>query len=107
MLRLLVVIDPALADQPVAGAVPRSLRDGGHEVVHAGGLTSPEEIAAAAVQEDVDAVVLLDAVEGGQVAGLVGVLLEEGGVDDIAVLGLGPSVTGAEALERVRRSAGS
>ncbi len=107
MLRLLVVVDPALADQPVAGAVPRALRDAGHEVVHAGGLVAPEEIAAAAVQEDVDAVVLLDAVEGGQATGLVGVLLEQGGVDDITVVGLGPSVTGAEALETVRRAAAS
>lgn len=106
MLRLLFVVDPALAEEAVARALPRALRDEGHEVVYAAGLVEPEQVVATAVQEDVDAVLLLDAVGGAQVAGRVGVLLEEGGVDDIGVLPLGVGSTAADLLESVRRLGG-
>lgn len=105
MLRLLFVVDPALADESVARALPRTLRDEGHEVVYAAGLAEPDQVVATAVQEDVDAVLLLDAVGGAQVAGQVVVLLEEGGAGDIAVIPLGPESRGAEVAERVRRQA--
>lgn len=107
MLRLLFVVDPALADETVARALPRALRDEGHEVVYAAGLAEPDQVVSTAVQEDVDAVLMLDAVGGAQVAARVVVLLEEGGADDIVVLPIGPEVTGAEVVERVRREAGA
>ena len=105
MLRLLFVVDPTLADEAVARALPRALRDEGHEVVYAAGLGEPDQVVASAVQEDVDAVLVLDAVGGAQVAGRVGVLLEEGGADDIGVLPLGPESTAADVTGAVRRLA--
>lgn len=107
MLRLLFVVDPALAEESVARALPRALRDEGHEVVYAAGLGEPDQVVATAVQEDVDGVLLLDAVGGAQVAERVVVLLEEGGAGDIAVVPLGPESRGAEVAERVRRQVGA
>lgn len=101
MLRVLVVVDPALTDQPVAGAVPRALRDAGHEVVHAGGTVAPDQVAATAVQEDVHVVVLLDAVAGGQTRDLVAGVLVDGGVDDIDVLAFGPDAAGGDVLTQL------
>lgn len=105
MLRILVVVDPALAEEPVAGRVPRALRDAGHEVVHAGGLTEPGQVAAAAVQEDVDAVVLLDAVAGDQARAGVAEVLTAGGVDDVDVLAVGPDATGGDVLSALAQRA--
>lgn len=106
MLRLLFVVDAALTEHDVARAVPRTLRDLGHEVVYAAGLVDPDQVVATAVQEDVDAVLLLDAVSGGQMATQVANLLQDGGAGDITVLPVGPEVTAAEVEESVRRVAG-
>lgn len=107
MLRLLFVVDPALADESAARALPRALRDEGHEVVYVAGLAEPDQVVATAVQEDVDAVLLLDAVGGAQVTERVVALLEEGGADEIAVVPLGPDSRGADVVERVRRQVGA
>ena len=50
----------------------RRLRDAGHEVVALGAGASAEQVAAIAVQEDVDAVAVTGTEPGGEVAGLLG-----------------------------------
>ena len=85
-----------------AKIVARALRDGGFEVVYSGLHQSPEEIVAAALQEDVAAVGL--SVHSGAHLSLFGRvvdLLAERGADDIVVFGGGiiPSADIAE-LER-------
>jgi len=69
-----------------AKVVARALRDAGHEVIYTGLRQTPEQIAAAAVQEDVDAVGL-SILSGAHNALLPEVtrLLREGGAADILV----------------------
>jgi len=69
-----------------AKVVARALRDAGHEVIYTGLRQTPEQIAAAAVQEDVDAVGL-SILSGAHNALLPEVtrLLREGGAEDILV----------------------
>jgi methylmalonyl-CoA mutase C-terminal domain/subunit len=100
MLRVLVVVSPSLVDDPSSGAVHRLLRDAGHEVVHAGSMSEPEQIAAAAVQEDVDVVALVVAAaeEAGDVR--LGEALASAGVLDIGISVVGPGVSALEAVEQ-------
>jgi methylmalonyl-CoA mutase cobalamin-binding domain/chain len=51
---------------------PRALRDTGHEVVVLGEGVTPAEVAAVAVQEDVDVVAVSDADLGATVVGSLG-----------------------------------
>ena len=69
-----------------AKVVARALRDAGYEVIYTGLRQTPEQIAAAAVQEDVDAVGL-SILSGAHNALLPEVtrLLKEQGADDILV----------------------
>ena len=69
-----------------AKVVARALRDAGHEVIYTGLRQTPEQIAAAAVQEDVDAVGL-SILSGAHNALLPEVtrLLKEQGAEDILV----------------------
>jgi methylmalonyl-CoA mutase C-terminal domain/subunit len=69
-----------------AKVVARALRDAGHEVIYTGLRQTPEQIAAAAVQEDVDAVGL-SILSGAHNALLPQVtrLLREQGAEDILV----------------------
>jgi methylmalonyl-CoA mutase C-terminal domain/subunit len=70
--------------------VARALRDAGMEVIYTGLHQSPEQIAAAAIQEDVDAVGL-SCLSGAHMTlfpRVVNLLREEGG-DDIVVFGGG------------------
>lgn len=99
MLRVLVVVSPDLIDDPSWGAVPRVLRDAGHEVVHAGPLSTPEQIAAVAIQEDVDVVAL---VVGAEAAGdsRLGEVLASAGVPDIGISVVGPGESALDAVER-------
>jgi methylmalonyl-CoA mutase cobalamin-binding domain/chain len=98
MLRVLVVVSPDLIDDPSWGAVLRVLRDAGHEVVHAGSLSSPEQIAAAAIQEDVDVVALVvraDAAENSR----LGDVLASAGVPEIGISVVTPGMSALEAVE--------
>lgn len=69
-----------------AKIVARSLRDAGYEVIYAGLRQTPEQIAAAALQEDVDAVGL-SILSGAHNSLLPDVtrLLREQGADDVLV----------------------
>ena len=69
-----------------AKVVARALRDAGHEVIYTGLRQTPEQIAAAAVQEDVDAVGL-SILSGAHNALLPEVtrLLREQGAEDVLV----------------------
>jgi methylmalonyl-CoA mutase C-terminal domain/subunit len=69
-----------------AKVVARALRDAGYEVIYTGLRQTPEQIAAAAVQEDVDAVGL-SILSGAHNALLPEItrLLKEQGADDILV----------------------
>jgi methylmalonyl-CoA mutase, C-terminal domain len=100
MLRVLVVVSSDLLDDPSWGAVPRVLRDAGHEVVHAGSLSAPEQIAAAAIQEDVDVVALVSAsAEGAEDSHLREALVAVG-VQDIGISVVVPGVSALEAVEK-------
>lgn len=69
-----------------AKVVARALRDAGYEVIYTGLRQTPEQIAAAAVQEDVDAVGL-SILSGAHNALLPEItrLLKEQGADDVLV----------------------
>jgi methylmalonyl-CoA mutase C-terminal domain/subunit len=69
-----------------AKVVARALRDAGYEVIYSGLRQTPEQIAAAAVQEDVDAVGL-SILSGAHNSLLPAVtrLLKEQGADDVLV----------------------
>jgi methylmalonyl-CoA mutase C-terminal domain/subunit len=57
---LRVIFGVSHLSEPDSGAgVARVLRDAGHEVVYAGAVADPAQLAAIAVQEDADAVVLI------------------------------------------------
>ena len=100
MLRVLVVISADLLDDPSWGAVPRLLRDAGHEVVHAGALSAPEQIAAAALQEDVDVVALVAAAPGDVDAARLREVLAAADVPEIGVSVVTPGVPALEAVEQ-------
>ncbi|HKJ14981.1 MAG: cobalamin B12-binding domain-containing protein [Desulfobulbaceae bacterium] len=70
--------------------IARALRDAGFEVVYTGIRRSPEEIAAAAIQEDVDAVGL-SSLSGAHIRLFPAVVeaLRKAGAQDIPVLGGG------------------
>ena len=70
--------------------IARALRDGGFEVVYTGIRRTPEEIAAAAVQEDVSAVGL-SSLSGAHMSLFPAVVdaLEKAGAGDIPVIGGG------------------
>jgi methylmalonyl-CoA mutase C-terminal domain/subunit len=99
MLRI-VIGRPGPDDGPApVVALARALRDGGHEVIHAGAQDDAEALAAAAVQEDVDVVALVtgDDDAAGMTTRLRRLLVDRG-ADDIEVLaGAGPT----EVLARV------
>jgi methylmalonyl-CoA mutase C-terminal domain/subunit len=69
-----------------AKVVARALRDAGYEVIYSGLRQTPEQIAAAAIQEDVDAVGL-SILSGAHNSLLPEVtrLLQEQGADDVLV----------------------
>ena len=73
-----------------AKIVARALRDAGFEVIYTGLHQTPEQVAAAAIQEDVDAVGLsvLSGAHNYLFTQVIG-LLKEKGADDIAVFGGG------------------
>lgn len=73
-----------------AKVIARALRDAGMEVIYSGLRQTPEQIVAAAIQEDVD-VVALSLLSGahGHLFPKVVSLLKENGVDDVLVLGGG------------------
>lgn len=73
-----------------AKVIARALRDAGMEVVYSGLRQTPEQIVAAAVQEDVD-VVAMSLLSGAHnhLFPKVAQLLKEKGVDDVLVLGGG------------------
>ena len=73
-----------------AKVVARALRDAGYEVIYTGLRQTPEQIAAAAIQEDVDAVGL-SILSGAHNSLLPEItrLLSERGIDDVVVFGGG------------------
>ncbi len=73
-----------------AKIIARGLRDAGHEVIYTGVHQSPEQIAAAAIQEDVD-LVGLSCLSGAhrKLFPRVVELLREKGASDITVIGGG------------------
>jgi methylmalonyl-CoA mutase C-terminal domain/subunit len=99
MLRVLVVVSADLIDDPSWGAVPRVLRDAGHEVVHAGSLSEPAQIAAAAIQEDVDVVALVAATAEGVEDIRLREVLSSAGVPEIGTAVVTPGVPTLEAVE--------
>jgi methylmalonyl-CoA mutase cobalamin-binding domain/chain len=109
MLRVLVVVSTDLLEDPAWGAVPRVLRDAGHEVVHAGSLTTPEQIAAVAIQEDVDVIALVVAdagteedgpeKDGPEKDGPIAEVLAAAGVAEVGICMVSPGVAALEAVE--------
>lgn len=99
MLRVLVVSSDLLAD-PAWGAVARVLRDAGHEVVHAGSLAGPEQVAAAAVQEDVDVIAVVVATAEGAGESRLREVLASSGAPDIAISVIVPGMSALEAVEQ-------
>ncbi len=89
-----------------AKVVARALRDAGFEVIYTGLHQTPEMIAAAAVQEDVD-VVGLSIMSGAHNTLFPAVMdaLKERGADDIALFGGG--IIPEEDVEALRRPKGS
>jgi methylmalonyl-CoA mutase C-terminal domain/subunit len=85
-----------------AKIVARALRDAGMEVVYTGLHQSPEEIVAAALQEDVDAIGL-SVLSGAHnyLFGRVLELLREKGIDDVMVFGGG--IIPPEDVEHLKR----
>ena len=73
-----------------AKVIARALRDAGMEVIYTGLRQTPEQIVAAAVQEDVD-VVAMSLLSGAHnyLFPRVAELLKEQGVDDVLVIGGG------------------
>ena len=73
-----------------AKVVARALRDAGFEVVYTGLLQTPEQIAEAALQEDVNVVAMsiLSGAHGHLFPKVVG-LLKEKGMEDVLVVGGG------------------
>jgi methylmalonyl-CoA mutase C-terminal domain/subunit len=73
-----------------AKVIARALRDAGMEVIYTGLRQTPEQIVAAAVQEDVD-VVAMSLLSGAHnyLFPKVAELLKEQGVDDVLVIGGG------------------
>ncbi len=73
-----------------AKVIARSLRDAGMEVIYTGLRQTPEQIVAAAIQEDVD-VVAMSILSGAHnhLFPKVVRLLKEEGVDDVLILGGG------------------
>lgn len=73
-----------------AKVIARALRDAGMEVIYTGLRQTPEQIVAAAIQEDVD-VVAMSLLSGAHnhLFPKVAKLLQEQGVDDILVIGGG------------------
>ena len=90
--KIRVIVAKAGLDGHDRGAkvVARALRDAGVEVIYTGLHQTPEQIVAAAIQEDVDAVGL-SVLSGAHMTLFPRVmeLLEENGADDIVVFGGG------------------
>ncbi len=84
-----------------AKIVARALRDAGMEVIYTGLHQTPEQIVAAAVQEDVDAIGL-SVLSGAHnyLFGRVMELLRERGVEDVVVFGGG--IIPPEDIERLK-----
>ena len=95
---------PAMAERPIrvliakpgldghdrgAKVIARALRDAGMEVIYAGLRQTPEQIAAAAIQEDVDVVGLsiLSGAHNVLFPEILGLLKEKGGEDIIVLAG--------------------
>jgi methylmalonyl-CoA mutase C-terminal domain/subunit len=72
-----------------AKVVARALRDAGHEVIYTGLRQTPEQIAAAAIQEDVDAVGLsiLSGAHNSLLPEVTRLLREQGGGDILVFAG--------------------
>ena len=83
-----------------AKVVARALRDGGHEVIYTGLHQTPEQVVAAAIQEDVDAIGL-SVMSGAYMSIFPPILrlLTESGADRIKVFGGG--VIPADDVERL------
>ncbi|OPJ54820.1 cobalamin B12-binding domain-containing protein [Alkalithermobacter paradoxus] len=74
-----------------AKVIARALRDAGMEVIYTGLRQTPEQIVAAAVQEDVDVVAMsiLSGAHNTLLPKVVQLLKEEGVADDILIIGGG------------------
>ncbi|KXZ38905.1 methylmalonyl-CoA mutase, C-terminal domain [Alkalithermobacter thermoalcaliphilus JW-YL-7 = DSM 7308] len=74
-----------------AKVIARALRDAGMEVIYTGLRQTPEQIVAAAVQEDVDVVAMsiLSGAHNTLLPKVVDLLREEGVLDDMLVIGGG------------------
>jgi methylmalonyl-CoA mutase, C-terminal domain len=72
-----------------AKVVARALRDAGHEVIYTGLRQTPEQVAAAAIQEDVDAVGLsiLSGAHNSLLPEITRLLREQGGGDILVFAG--------------------
>lgn len=99
MPRLLAVVPTG--DDPVSAAVLRALRDAGHEVVHAGGLARAETVAATAVQEDVELVLVMG--DEHLAADDVRRLLDDAGADDVDLVVVPTGSSAADSFTLVRR----
>lgn len=97
MLRVLLVPLGWTPEDSTSGRTARVLRDAGHEVVHGGSVSSAAQIAACALQEDVDLVLLLaDDASRGLVNEISGLLPEE-----LTVALSVPDASRAEVLDAV------
>lgn len=95
MQRVLLVPLAWTPDDMTFGATARVLRDAGHEVVHGGAIGTPEQVAAVALQEDVDVVLLL----GGDDADALADRVRQSVPDDLPVSVARPG-TSREEVER-------
>ena len=101
---LRVVFGVSHLSEPGAGAgVARVLRDAGHEVVYAGAVADPAQLAAIAVQEDADAIVLIadDQSLTGELAAALAEALAECDAADVVVEVVGADEAPHQVTERL------
>lgn len=97
---LRVVFGVSHLSEPGSGAgVARVLRDAGHEVVYAGEVADPAQLAAIAVQEDADAIVLI--ADDQSLAGELSAALAEYDAADVVVHVVGADEAPHQVTERL------
>lgn len=77
---------PSEQGEPATVGLARRLRDAGREVVYVGPGVTPEVVVAAALQEDVDEIVLPSRPGVAEACAVLGALLEERGAADVDVV---------------------